>query len=97
MRGFLRFCSVAGLVLLVIMALGPESWQPRTGLQAFTPDRTANVMAALYGAGGALAAALIAELFLHVLSYKVSGQGIFRKRGNGIGPDLKGTSGISKR
>jgi VanZ family protein len=113
MRGFLRFCSVAGLVLLVIMALGPENWQPRTGLgwefdhvfgyfvittfvclawprplvvggilmafgalleglQAFTPDRTANVMVALYGAGGALAAALIAELFMQVFSYNRS-------------------------
>lgn len=93
------------MVLLVIGALGPESWTPRTpfgwrfdhfigyfavtllvcfawlrpfvvggvlvtaaflleGLQAFTPDRTANLVAALCGAGGVLAAVLIAELFI---------------------------------
>jgi hypothetical protein len=33
-------------------------------LQGFTPDRTPNLEAALYGAGGALAAALLAELFI---------------------------------
>jgi VanZ family protein len=111
MRGFLKFCSVAILVLLPIMALGPEQWQPRSGLgwefdhfagyfaitiivclawprpivvggalmafgalleglQAFTPDRSSNLMAALYGAGGALAAALIAELFMRAFSNK---------------------------
>jgi hypothetical protein len=32
MPAFLKFSTVAGLVLLVIMALGPENWQPRTGL-----------------------------------------------------------------
>ena len=32
-------------------------------LQALTPDRTPSFLAALYGAGGALAAALLAELF----------------------------------
>jgi hypothetical protein len=36
------------------------------GLQAFTPDRTANLLAAVCGAGGALAAALLAELFVRV-------------------------------
>ena len=36
------------------------------GLQALTPDRTANLLAAFYGAGGALAAALLAELFIRV-------------------------------
>jgi len=34
------------------------------GLQAFTPDRSANLLAAVCGAGGALAAALLAELFI---------------------------------
>jgi hypothetical protein len=59
----------------VIVALSPENWTPRTqfgwqfdhlleGLQAFTPDRTANFVAALCGAGGVLAAALVAELFI---------------------------------
>jgi VanZ family protein len=93
------------MVLLVIGALGPASWTPRTalgwqidhflgyfvitslvcfawprpfvvggvlmaaafvleGLQAFTPDRTANLVAALCGAGGVLAAALVAEIFI---------------------------------
>ena len=107
MRVFLKFCSIAILVLLVIIALGPANWQPRTGLgwqvehflgyfaitslvclawprpivvgpalmvggalleglQAFTPDRTANLLAAVCGAGGALAAALLAELFIRV-------------------------------
>ena len=32
MRVFLKFCSIAILVLLVIIALGPANWQPRTGL-----------------------------------------------------------------
>ena len=107
MRVFLKFCSIAILVLLVIIALGPANWQPRTGLgwqvehflgyfaitslvclawprpivvgpslmvggalleglQAFTPDRTANLLAAVCGAGGALTAALLAELFIRV-------------------------------
>jgi VanZ family protein len=100
-----KYCGVAGMVLIVIFALGPANWQPRTGLgwqvdhflgyfaitsvfclawprpfvvggaimvisalleglQAFTPDRSANLDAALFGAGGALAAALLAELFI---------------------------------
>jgi hypothetical protein len=33
-------------------------------LQALTPDRSANPEPALWGAGGALAAALVAELFI---------------------------------
>ena len=102
---FMKFSSVAVMVLLVIAALGPAKWQPRTGLgweaehfvgyfaattifllawprplvvgggvmavaalletlQALTPDRSSYYVAALYGAGGALAAALLAELFI---------------------------------
>jgi VanZ family protein len=34
------------------------------GLQAFTPDRSSNLRAAFYGAGGVLVAALLAELFI---------------------------------
>ena len=34
------------------------------GLQYFTPDRSANLEAAIWGAVGALAAALLAELFI---------------------------------
>ena len=100
-----KVCSVATMVLVVFVALGPADWAPRTalgwqfdhfagyfvitalvcfawprpfvvgaalmafaalleGLQAFTPDRSSNLMAAFYGAGGALAAALLAELFI---------------------------------
>jgi hypothetical protein len=33
-------------------------------LQALTPDRSSNLLAALCGAGGALAAALLAELLI---------------------------------
>jgi VanZ family protein len=102
-RAGAKLCSGLIMVLLVIGALGPASWTPRTtlgwqadhfvgyfaitllvcfawprpiivaailtatafvleALQAFTPDRTANLVAALSGAGGVLAAALIAEL-----------------------------------
>jgi VanZ family protein len=104
-RAGARVCSVAILVLLVIGALGPASWTPRTalgwqidhfigyfaitllvclawprpllvggvlvaaaflleGLQAFSPGRSANLVAALCSAGGVLAAALVAELFI---------------------------------
>jgi len=35
-------------------------------LQSLTPDRTPNLWAAIYGAGGALAAALLAEHFIRV-------------------------------
>jgi VanZ family protein len=121
MRVYLKYCSVAGLVLLAIMALGPERWQLRTGLgweldhfigyfaittfvclawprplvvggalmvfgalleglQAFTPDRSANLMAALYGAGGALAAALIAELYIRLFANKASKADILEKQ-----------------
>jgi len=125
MRVVLKVSSVAVLVPLVIMALGPENWQPRSGLgwefdhfagyfvittfvclawprplvvgaalmtfgsvleglQAFTPDRSSNLMAAIYGAGGALAAALIAELFIRVFSNKrgKTGQVTFGKAGS---------------
>jgi hypothetical protein len=36
------------------------------GLQALTPDRSSYFVAAFYGAGGALAAALLAALFIRV-------------------------------
>src|SRR5262249_7916524 len=35
-------------------------------LQAFTPDRSSNLHAAIYGAAGALVAAFLAELFLRM-------------------------------
>ena len=97
-----KICSGVIIILLLVAALGPAKWAPRTelgwrfdhfigyfgitlfvcfawprpfvvggiiaatgalleGLQAFTPDRIANLEAALWGAGGALAAALVAE------------------------------------
>jgi VanZ family protein len=100
-----KYCSVALIVLVVITALGPAQWQPRTGLgwqidhvlgyfaitlivcfawprpfvvggalmvfsalleglQGLTPDRSPNLLAAVYGAGGVLAAALLVELFV---------------------------------
>ncbi len=100
-----KVCSVAVIALLVVAALGPANWAPRTalgwqidhflgyfaitsivcvawsrpfvvggalmamaalleGLQALTPDRSSNLFAAFCGASGALAAALLAELFI---------------------------------
>jgi hypothetical protein len=108
-----KACCVPILVLLVIAALGPGKWAPRThfgwqfdhfigyfgitlyfcfawtrplfvggvimavaalleGLQAFTPDRMPHLPAALYGAGGALAAALIAELLIRARRWRVA-------------------------
>ena len=105
LRTWAKVCSVPIVILLVIAALGPEKWAPRThlgwqfdhfigyfgitlffcfawprpfvvggafmsvaalleGLQAFTPDRIAYLPAIFYGAGGALAAVLVAQLFL---------------------------------
>ena len=96
---------MAIMVLLVIGALGPANWTPRTalgwqidhflgyfaitlfvcfawprplavggvlmavaflleGLQAFSPGRSTNLVAALFGEGGVLAADLVAALFI---------------------------------
>src|SRR5262249_9798412 len=49
---------IGGVVMAVAASL--------EALQALTPDRTANLEAALCGAGGALAAALVAELFIQM-------------------------------
>ena len=103
------------MVLLVIAALGPAKWTPRTalgweidhvlgyfaitsfvclawprpfvvggalmafavlleGLQALTPDRSSNLMAAFYGVGGVMAAALFAELFIRVRRRRLNSQ-----------------------
>ena len=100
-----KCCSVAAMALLVVAALGPADWAPRSGLgwqidhfvgyfvitsivcvgwgqplvvggalmavaalleglQALTPDRSSNLLAALCGAGGALAAAMFAEFVI---------------------------------
>jgi VanZ family protein len=104
-RAGAKVCTGIIMVLLVIAALGPAKWAPRTelgwqfdhfigyfgitlfvclawprplviggiimivaasleSLQALTPDRSANLEAALWGAGGALAAAVVAEVFI---------------------------------
>jgi VanZ family protein len=106
-RLMLKVCSVAALVVLIIFALGPAKWTPRSGLgfefdhfvgyffftllfclawprplvvgaaltvlafvlenlQSFLPGRSSYFVAALYGAGGVLTAALLAELFIRV-------------------------------
>jgi len=102
-----KVCSGFIIILLLVAALGPAKWAPRTelgwqfdhfigylgitlffclawprplvvggiimavaasleSLQALTPDRSANLEAALWGAGGALAAALVAEFFIQM-------------------------------
>jgi VanZ family protein len=107
-----KACSAAILVLLVIAALGPEKWTPRTalgwkfdhfigyfiitllvcfawprpmavsglliaaaflleGMQALTPDRDANPVAALCGSVGVLAAALLAEFFIQAWRWRL--------------------------
>jgi VanZ family protein len=104
--------SLAIMVLLVIGALGPANWTPRTtlgwqldhflgyfaitllvclawprpllvggvlvaaaflleGLQAFSPGRSANLVAALCSAGGVLAATLVAGLFIRAWRWRL--------------------------
>ena len=101
----LTLCSEAVLILLVVVALGPAKWAPRSGfgweidhfvgyfvitlmfcfawprpfvvggglvvfaasleaLQAFTPDRSSNVFAALYSSCGVVLAAVLAGVFI---------------------------------
>jgi VanZ family protein len=115
-RAGAKVCSGVIMVLLVIGALGPAEWTPRTALgwqidhflgyfaitllvcfawpwpfvvggvlmaaaflleslQAFTPDRKANLVAALCGAGGVLAAAVVAELFIRVWRWHLKSGG----------------------
>jgi hypothetical protein len=100
-----KIFSVAVLALIVVTALGPSNWQPRTSLgwqidhflgyfvitsivcfawprpflvggtlvafsallevlQNLTPHRSPNLLAACYGVGGVVMAALLAELFI---------------------------------
>jgi len=54
------------IVGLALMAASPLL----EALQALTPDRSANFQAGLYGAGGALAAALLAELFTRAWKWR---------------------------
>jgi VanZ family protein len=108
-----KICSGVIIILLLVAALGPAKWAPRTelgwqfdhfigyfgitlffcfawprpfviggivmavaalleALQALTPDRSANLEAALCGAGGALAAALVAELFIRAWRWRLN-------------------------
>jgi len=55
---------VVGAIIMAVAAL-------LESLQALTPDRSANLEAALWGAGGALAAALVAELFVRVWRWRL--------------------------
>jgi VanZ family protein len=105
MQRVLKFCCVAGLIVLAFIGLGPAAWQPRSGLgweidhfagycvitlvvclawprpivvggalvvfavlleglQALMPDRSSYWLAAVVSAGGVLAGALAAELFM---------------------------------
>jgi VanZ family protein len=59
---------VVGGVLMVVAAL-------LEGLQGLTPDRTPNLMGAVWGAVGALAAALLAGLIVRLRSER----GTFRR------------------
>ena len=55
---------VVGVTIMAVAAL-------LEGLQALTPDRSANLEAALWGAGGTMAAALVAELFVRVWRWRL--------------------------
>jgi hypothetical protein len=111
-RAGAKVCCGVILILLLVDALGPAGWAPRTelgwqfdhfigyfgitlffcfawprpllvgpiimalgasleSLQALTPDRSACLEAALWGAGGALAAAVVAELFIRAWRWRV--------------------------
>jgi hypothetical protein len=108
-----KFCSVIILALLVVAALGPANWAPRSpfgwqidhivgyfvitsivcvawprsflvggalvvvaalleALQALTPDRSANLIAACCGAGGVLAAALFAVCVIRARRWRAA-------------------------
>jgi VanZ family protein len=55
---------VVGGVIMAVAAL-------LEALQALTPDRSANLEAALLGAAGALAAAIVAELFIRAWKWRL--------------------------
>jgi VanZ family protein len=55
---------VVGGVIMAVAAL-------LEGLQALTPDRSANLEAALWGAAGALAAALVSELLIRAWKWRL--------------------------
>src|SRR5262245_59752038 len=73
---FLAYFVVTSIVCLVWprpLVIGPALMAASMlleALQALTPDRHANFQAGLYGAGGAFAAALLAELFTRVWRWR---------------------------
>jgi hypothetical protein len=73
------FVVVGGVVMA--LAAVPEA------LQVFTPDRSAYLQAAFYGAGGALAAALIAEFVIRLWRLP--------RRDGGDGPSSTGACGLN--
>jgi VanZ family protein len=118
--------SAAIMVLLVVGALGPANWTPRTalgwqldhflgyfaitllvclawprpllvggvlvaaaflleGLQAFSPGRSANLVAALCSAGGVLAAAFIADLFIRAWRWRGTVPALVHRRSTPAG------------
>lgn len=56
---------VGGLLIVIAVLL--------EGLQALTPDRLPNLFGAIYSAGGALAAALLAEVFIRTRRWLARG------------------------
>src|SRR6516162_2595393 len=111
-RAGAKVCSGVIIILLLIAALGPAKWAPRTelgwqldhfigyfgitlffcfawprpfmvggvvmlvvalleALQALTPDRSAYFVAALWGAAGALVAALVSELLIRAWKWRL--------------------------
>ena len=107
-RFVIKWCSVAALILVVVVALGPTRWQPRTslgweiehfvgyfaftlmfclawprsfvvggvlmtvsvlleGLQAFTPDRSSNILGCILRRWRL---PLLSELFIRVFAKK---------------------------
>ena len=55
---------VVGAIVMAFSAL-------LESLQALTPDRSANLEAALWGAAGALAAALVSELLIRAWKWRL--------------------------
>jgi hypothetical protein len=65
-------------------------------LQALTPDRTAYLPAVFYGAAGALAAALIAELFIRARRFHARREGRVALLGR-LGASHRGSTGAGRR
>src|SRR5262249_22385419 len=71
--------SIACLVWSRPFVVGPALMAASMLLEAaqnLTPDRSANLQAGLYGAGGALTAALLVALFTRALRWRASLEGV---------------------